>query len=191
MGEDKACVLAAGEPLVLRVIGRLAGACEEVLVVAAPAQVLPPLPPWARVVRDSVAFEGPLAGLAAALEALGEGSPPRVFVTGVDAVQVSAELVSALAVWGGPLDAVAVGAPGERPAPLPVLLPLGPARAAARDLLAAGERSLRALVMALAPVVVRPAELLARCPALAASDPDLRGLEDADDPAALQVLLGP
>lgn len=194
MGRDKAAVAIDGETLLARVVRAVASTCHSIVVVAAPDQALqglptPPATPVVRVVRDAIAFEGPLAGLAAGLAALGDADPARVFVVGVDAVRVTPELVRAFAAFGGADDAVAVRGEDGRPWPLPVLVPVARARPLASGLLAAGERSLRSLVAALAPVAITADELLARSPALRAVDPTLRGLDDADDEVSLARLL--
>ena len=184
MGRAKAMVDAGGEPLVVRVCRAVAAACDPVLLVAAPDQVLPAMPD-VRLVRDMTPFAGPLLGVWTGLAAIAPTEPGRTLITGVDAVAITPELIRALALAGP--DAVAVAA-GERVAPLPVVVPVSRARREAERLLAAGERRLRALIAALDPHHAARAALLAD-PDLARVDPELRGLDDADDPTALARLL--
>lgn len=184
MGRDKAMVEVGGEPLVARVCRAVAAGCDPVFLVAAPDQVLPDLPD-VRLVRDMAPFEGPLLGAWTGLAAIAPTDPGRALVTGVDAVALTPELIRALARAGD--DAVAV-ADGGRALPLPVVLPVLRARREAERLLAAGDRRLRALVDAMSPRLVTRDELLVD-EALRAADPQLLGLDDADDPAALARLV--
>jgi molybdopterin-guanine dinucleotide biosynthesis protein A len=69
MGRDKAGLSWAGEPLLSRVIARLSPVADGVWVSARPAQELPP--GRYRRVDDRRPGEGPLAGLAAGLSAIG------------------------------------------------------------------------------------------------------------------------
>ena len=69
MGRDKPALSWAGEPLLVRVIARLSPAADGVWVSARPGQELPP-GPYVRV-DDRRPGEGPLAGLAAGLAAIG------------------------------------------------------------------------------------------------------------------------
>lgn len=185
MGRDKAMVDAGGEPLVARVCRAVAAACDPVILVAAPDQVLPAMPD-VRLVRDTTPFEGPLLGVWTGLAAIAPTDPGRALITGVDAVAITPALIRALA-GAGP-DAVAV-AEGDRVLPLPAVVPVLRARLEAERLLAAGERRLRALIDGLRPHRASRSDLLAD-PELARVDPGLCGLDDADDPAALTRLLG-
>lgn len=74
MGRPKAWLPFGPERLLQRVARRVALAAAPIVVVAAPGQELPALPPGVRIVRDPVADRGPLQGLAAGLAALDEGS---------------------------------------------------------------------------------------------------------------------
>ena len=82
MGRDKATLPFRGEPLLARVVRRVAVAVDDVVVVARPGQELPPLPPGVRVVRDEVEDRGPLGGLAPGLRA---SRADAVFASGCDA----------------------------------------------------------------------------------------------------------
>jgi molybdopterin-guanine dinucleotide biosynthesis protein A len=70
MGRPKAWLPFAGEIMLPRVVRLLGEAVRPVVVVAAPGQDVPPLPPEVTVVRDEERGRGPLQGLAAGLQAL-------------------------------------------------------------------------------------------------------------------------
>ena len=61
MGRPKALLLFGGEPLIVHIVGALNRLCHDILVVAAPEQELPALP--VTLVRDEVAYQGPVAGI--------------------------------------------------------------------------------------------------------------------------------
>ena len=73
MGSPKAWLPFAGEPMLARVVRILREVVGPVVVVAAPDQLVPPLPDPVRLVRDPVEGLGPLAGLAVGLQALAGG----------------------------------------------------------------------------------------------------------------------
>ncbi len=105
MGCEKALLSFGDEPMLARVIARVAGALAPVggtaplqpagaslpssaddppvMVVAAAAQELPPLPPFVQLVRDRRPDRGPLEALAAGLTAL-PANVDAAFVTGCD-----------------------------------------------------------------------------------------------------------
>ncbi len=99
--------------------------------------------PGVRTVHDERAFEGPLAGVAAGLAAT---TADIVIVVAGDmptvVPEVLAHLVRCLATTGADVAVLAAG--DDRP-PLPMALRRAPATTAVHDLLAAGERRLRAL----------------------------------------------
>jgi molybdopterin-guanine dinucleotide biosynthesis protein A len=70
MGRPKAWLPFAGEIMLPRVVRLLGEAVSPVVVVAAPEQDVPPLPPEVTAVRDEEKGRGPLQGLAAGLAAL-------------------------------------------------------------------------------------------------------------------------
>ncbi len=83
MGSPKAWLEFEGEPLLLRVVGRIASVASPLVVVAAPGQVIPTLPEGVLVARDPVSGRGPLQGIAAGLDAL-MGRASAVFVSSTD-----------------------------------------------------------------------------------------------------------
>jgi molybdopterin-guanine dinucleotide biosynthesis protein A len=91
MGRPKALLPFGGRTLIAHVVSRLEAAFEEIVVVAAPGQELPPLP--ATIVRDGIAFQGPVGGIAYGLKAAGN---EVCFVTSCDAAFLDLRLVSHL-----------------------------------------------------------------------------------------------
>ncbi len=92
MGRPKAMLPFGGEPLITRVINGLTPLFPERVVVAAPEQELPELP--ATVVRDDVAYQGPVGGIRYGLEA---SRSAAAFVTSCDVPFLSLPLVAHLA----------------------------------------------------------------------------------------------
>jgi molybdopterin-guanine dinucleotide biosynthesis protein A len=81
MGRPKASLPFGPEALLTRVARACAEACGEIVVVAAAGQELPALPDGTTVVRDGIAEQGPLEGLAAGL---GAARAPAAFCTSCD-----------------------------------------------------------------------------------------------------------
>ena len=85
MGRDKA-TLPFGPELMLQRVIRLVGEivdCHRIVVVAAPGQLLPPLPPEVTVTHDHRQGRGPLEGLSAGLGAA-HGDVDAAYVTSCD-----------------------------------------------------------------------------------------------------------
>ena len=143
MGRDKATLEIAGRTFVEQAVLTLADSCSPVFVVAAPGQPLPTLD--AEVLRDDVRGVGPLLATARGLRAAADAGLERAFVCAVDMPYLTVDLIEELV---GP--SVRLGAD--------VVLPwdgrdhylAGVYRtdlaARADALVAAGERSMRALV---------------------------------------------
>jgi molybdopterin-guanine dinucleotide biosynthesis protein A len=79
MGSPKCLLPFDGEPLIAHLVRRLRSRFAEVIVVAAPDQELPPLA--VKLVRDEVAFQGPVGGIYYGLQAASEET---CFVTACD-----------------------------------------------------------------------------------------------------------
>ncbi|WP_082570257.1 molybdenum cofactor guanylyltransferase [Mycobacterium sp. Root135] len=143
MGRDKATLEIAGRTFVEQAVLTLSGRCSPVFVVAAPGQPLPTLD--AEVLRDDVRGVGPLLATARGLRAAADAGLERAFVCAVDMPYLTVDLIDELV---GP--SLRLGAD--------VVLPwdgrdhylAGVYRtdlaARADALVAAGERSMRALV---------------------------------------------
>ena len=91
MGRPKALLPFGNEPLIYHLVRRLQHKFKLVVVVAAPDQELPPLP--AKVVRDEIAYQGPVGGIYYGLKAaIGTGA----FITSCDAAFLNLPLISFL-----------------------------------------------------------------------------------------------
>ncbi len=94
MGRDKA-TLPFGPELMLQRVLRIAGEVVDptaIIVVAAPQQILPELPPTVIITRDERPARGPLEGLAAGLRSTPDGVE-AVYVTSCDVPLLMAEFV--------------------------------------------------------------------------------------------------
>jgi molybdopterin-guanine dinucleotide biosynthesis protein A len=83
MGRAKAWLPFGNELMLPRVVHLLSEAVWPVVVVAAPEQEVPPLPPEVAVVRDEEKGRGPLQGLAAGLAAL-QGHADAAYLSSCD-----------------------------------------------------------------------------------------------------------
>jgi len=83
MGSPKALLPFGSETMLQRVVRLLGGVTSPLVVVAAPAQELPPLPASVIVTRDEREGRGPLEGLRAGLKALPE-TVDAAYVTSCD-----------------------------------------------------------------------------------------------------------
>jgi molybdopterin-guanine dinucleotide biosynthesis protein A len=89
MGRPKALLPFDGEPLVAHVVRSLQKLFAEAVVVAAPEQELPKLP--ALLVRDEVAYQGPVSGIYHGLNA---STQEICFVTSCDAPFLNLDLIA-------------------------------------------------------------------------------------------------
>jgi molybdopterin-guanine dinucleotide biosynthesis protein A len=143
MGRDKATLPYGGTTLVERVVSIVSPRCSPVFVIAAPGQPLPNL--QAEILRDEVRGVGPLLATGRGLRAAADAGSELAFVCAVDMPFMTTELIDELAEHAARL-------------PVDVVLPwdgrnhylAGVYRTALADkvdaLVAAGERSMRALV---------------------------------------------
>ena len=91
MGQAKALLAFDGESLIAHVVRALKRMFAEVVIVAAPDQELPPLA--ATLVRDEVAYQGPVGGIYYGLRAAGG---EICFITSCDAPFLDAALIAYL-----------------------------------------------------------------------------------------------
>lgn len=91
MGRPKALLPFDGEPLIAHVVRGLKKMFAETVIVAAPEQELPSLP--AALVRDEVAYQGPVSGIYHGLKA---STKQVCFVTSCDAPFLNLELIAHL-----------------------------------------------------------------------------------------------
>jgi len=185
MGSPKAWLDFGGEPLLTRVVRTVRRACAPVIVVAAPGQAVPPLPPHVPIARDPLEGRGPLQGIAAGLHALLE-SPgdsegvDAAFVTSTDAPFLEPALIARLAALRGSDHDIAVPRTEGHYHPLTAIyactcLPHIEA------LLAADRLRPFFLFERVRTVICDAATLLAD-PDLAAADPALRSFENLNTP---------
>jgi molybdopterin-guanine dinucleotide biosynthesis protein A len=146
LGRDKASLRVGGEALVLRVL-RVLGEADLAprAVVAAPDQELPRLPFGVSLLRDRVAGEGPLQGLADGLAALRQRGAELVFAAACDLPLLTADFVRGVVEGlGGRRGLVPLDGRGRaHPLAAAYRCDLEPDL---RALLAAGRREMRALL---------------------------------------------
>ncbi len=177
-GADKLAATYRGQPLLHHALRRLGEVCGEVVLVVAPGAPMPALPDGVdvRMVHDAREGEGPLAGVLAGLEGV---MTDLAVIAGGDMPELSPAVIGEMLRMAAdaPADAVALQ-DGDRFRPLPCVVRTSPARAIAGDLLAAGERSLRALLSRLDPRLLDEATWTAL-------DSTRGSLFDVDEPADL------
>ncbi len=176
-GSDKLAADVGGRPLLHHAIERVLEVCDEVVVVLAPHAAEPNVPPGPVVfARDGSEHEGPLAGMVGGLEA---AAAERAVVVGGDMPGLEPDVVGELLRASRATGAVAaVLSDGGDARPLPIVVRTEPALAAARRLLAAGQRRLRDLLAEVPTVLVDE-------PTWTALDPERRTLLDVDEPSDL------
>src|SRR5258707_11617809 len=95
MGRPKAWLPFAGELMLPRVVRILGEAVHPIVVVAAPDQEVPPLPPEIQIIRDEEKDRGPLQGLLAGLTAL-RGKADAAYLSSCDVPFLQPALVRRL-----------------------------------------------------------------------------------------------
>jgi molybdopterin-guanine dinucleotide biosynthesis protein A/molybdopterin converting factor small subunit len=91
MGRPKALLPFDGQPLIVHIVRQLQELLADIVVVGAPEQELPPLP--VTLVRDDVAYQGPVGGIYYGLRAIGK---EVCFVTSCDVPFLNLSLISYL-----------------------------------------------------------------------------------------------
>ena len=179
MGRPKAWLPFGAETLLQRTALRIGEAAWPIVVVAAPDQELPPLPPEIHIVRDPVEGRGPLQGIAVGLAAM-EDLAGAAFVSSTDAPFLEPALIRRLAALrSGGFDIV-VPRTDDHHHPLCAVYACS-VRAEADALLAAG-RLRPFFLFERVRTLVAEAPLLIEDPALAAVDPGLRSLRNLNTP---------
>ena len=143
MGRDKATLVVRGQTLVERVVTTVGTRCAPVFVVAAPGQALPELS--AQILRDEVRGVGPLLATARGLRAAADAGREWAFVCAVDMPHLSARIIDELTVAAASSVADVVLPWDGRDHYLAGLYRTA-LSVRADQLVAAGERSMRALV---------------------------------------------
>lgn len=188
MGAPKAWLEVDGETLLARTARVLGEVCARVVVVAAAEQPLPALPASARVVRDGTPGRGPLEGLAAGLDAIGDDDVYAcAFVCATDAPFLHAAFVRRMIALLGDEDRALVPEVGGRLHPLAAVYRPS-ARAAITEGLAAGDLRLTSLARRLGVRTVDAATLLAGSE-LAVADSALRSLINVNTRADYEAAL--
>jgi molybdenum cofactor guanylyltransferase len=157
MGRPKAWLPFHGQPMLARVLDRLAPLFAEQIVVRAPGQELPAVD--ARFVEDEEPGQGPVAGLAAGLAAV---TCPLAFATSCDAPFIDPRVVAHLLERCQPPYAVVVPLWEGRPQPLHAVYRADTAPVL-KQLLAAGRR--------------RPVDLYKEVPTLELPEEEIRALD--------------
>ncbi|MBN2448725.1 MAG: molybdenum cofactor guanylyltransferase [Phycisphaerae bacterium] len=168
-----------GEHLLSHVVRVVASVVDPVVVAAAADQELPPLPAGIRIVRDAVTGRGPLAGIAAGLDALAPVCE-AAFVTACDHPLLRPTLITRLIELLGNHDAV-VPTDGERWHPLTAVYRVR-TRALVDDVLSSLLPRATAFAERCQPLVATPLDLRE-------SDPSLDSLRNVNDHDAYQTLL--
>ena len=179
MGESKAWVRCGDEHLLQRMVRIVSGVVQPVVVAARPGQSLPPLPGKVKVVRDEVADFGPLAGLAVGFSALADACD-AAFVASCDQPLLRLRFVERLI-------ALLAGHPGVVPRHEGLVHPLTAVyRLDTHPILAAqlerGDRRVTSFVERCGAHIVEAKHL-------AAADPNLDSLRNANDAETLDDLL--
>jgi molybdopterin-guanine dinucleotide biosynthesis protein A len=169
MGRPKAWLDFGPEKLLQRVVRLSSTVADPVVVVAAPGQDLPALPPAVRIVHDAVSGRGPLQGLLAGLNTLPDEST-FAYVASTDAPFLNPAWIALLSQLIGD-DDLAIPDVDDRYHPLAALYRVGAIRPVVERLLASDQLRLLDLVGAVKTRVVRAEEL-------AAVDPGCRTLQN-------------
>ena len=180
MGEPKAALEWHGSTLLRRTASLLTRTVDgPVVVVRAPGQDLPPLPPGVEVVDDPVEGRGPLQGIAAGLAAVGDRAEVA-FVCSTDLPFLHPAFVRRVLRDLGPdLDVVL---PVARGYPQPLAAAYRTALAPRVVALIAAGRMRPAMLFEDVRVLRRDDAALLADPALAASDPALDSLLNVNEP---------
>jgi molybdopterin-guanine dinucleotide biosynthesis protein A len=177
-GSDKLLAELDGRPVLDHALAAVAAVAARMVIVVAPG-TMPRIPPElnerVRVAHDVEPFGGPLAGLAAGLEAC---ETATVVVVGGDMPRLEPAVLRELARAVGPDVPAATLDVGGEVQPLPMALDASAARRSVASILTRGGRSLRELLLDLDAGALPAA-------AWRALDPDGSTLADIDRPADL------
>jgi molybdopterin-guanine dinucleotide biosynthesis protein A len=185
MGTPKAALEWHGSTLLRRTAGILARVTGgPVLVVRAPGQELPALPPQVEVVEDPREGLGPVQGLAAGLAALA-GRADIAFVSATDMPFLHPAFVRR--VLRAAQDGADVSLPVARGCPQPLAAAYRVTLAPAAARLVAEQRLRPAFLFDECRVTRLDEAALRADPVLAALDPDLDSLVNVNDPAGYQA----
>jgi molybdopterin-guanine dinucleotide biosynthesis protein A len=155
-GRDKLAEPIDGIPLLRRAVDSVQSLADEVIVVLAPGAERD-LPVYVQVVHDTTAFDGPLVGLLAGLQA---ARHDIALVIGGDMPSIQPQMVDALvdALATSAVGTAAVLEVGGRPRPLPLVVRTHQALEVGTSLVQAGDRRLGALPETLDAAAIPEAE---------------------------------
>jgi molybdopterin-guanine dinucleotide biosynthesis protein A len=185
MGMSKAALEWHGSTLLRRTVGiisRVTGG--PVVVVRAPGQALPALPPHIEVVDDPREGLGPVQGLAAGLAAVADRAE-IAFVSSTDLPFLHPAFVRR--VLRAMLDGADVGLPLVRGYPQPLAASYRTALAPVAERLAAQHRLRPAFLFEACTVARLGEDALRADPVLAALDPELDSVVNINEPAGYQA----
>jgi molybdopterin-guanine dinucleotide biosynthesis protein A len=186
MGRPKAWLPFGDETLLQRTARRVGEAAWPIVVVAAPDQDLPPLPPEILVVRDPVEGRGPLQGIAVGLGAM-EGLAAAAFVSSTDAPFIEPALIRRLAALrSGGFDVVVPRAEDHHH---PLCAVYACSVHSEAEALLAANRPRPFFLFERVRTLVAEAPLLLEDPELAAVDPALRSLRNLNTPDDYEAAL--
>lgn len=176
MGVDKTLLSVDGRTLVARVYDAVTDVCESAIVVTNRPEALSEagLPEGVPIVRDEVAYQGPLGGLATALDA---AESEWILAVAADMPHLEPEVIRAL--WAARDGAdVVVPVTDKGPEPLLALYRREACIGPAHEVLDTGRRRLVAM-FPMVNVIEIPVEKLRE------ADPELRSLVNVNTPADL------
>lgn len=180
MGEPKAWLPFGNEFLLQRVVRRLSTVAETVVVVRAPGQTLPELPPKTLVTEDTIKNRGPLQGIASGLAAL-RGTTEVAFVSSTDAPFVDPQVVKRFCELRGNSNDLVVPYAADRHHPLAALYSL--------NVLPEIERMLAENQLRLMDLLHRVRKLVVGTEELTKLDPRLRFLSNVNTPEDYRAAL--
>lgn len=182
MGRPKALLDWHGSTLLRRAVGLVSRAVDgPVVVVRAAGQALPALPRETELAEDALQARGPLQGMAAGFAAIGDRAE-IVFVSGVDAPLLHPALIARVIASLHDGDDVALPQAHGFPHPLAAAYRAATVAPLIDALLAEGSLGTKPLMRRCRVRRLDEPALLAD-PAVAALDPELRSLDNLNDPA--------
>jgi molybdopterin-guanine dinucleotide biosynthesis protein A len=180
MGADKAALRIGGESLLARMVRIVSDVLDPVVVAARPGQEIPELPDGVLIAYDAVERAGPLAGIAAGLEAL-DGRCDACFVCACDHPLLRPAFIRRLIEGLGDATAAVPERDGRR-YPLTAVYRVS-VRSVIDDLLSSGDRRAGMLADACGARTIPAARF-------ADVDPELDSLLNVNEPEEFDAIAG-
>ena len=180
MGRPKAWLPFGDEVLLQRVVRRLAAVASPLVVVRAPGQDLPALPPDVIITEDPIEGRGPLQGIAVGLAAL-SGAADAAFVSSTDAPFVDPALVRFL--WDLRASAYDVVVPRAAGHYHPLAAVYGTSVKSEINLLLAEDRLRPFFLFERVRTLVVPEDQLRQAPGLSLAGDEILALRNLNTPA--------